>query len=52
MSLRLLDGGAMDERLTESQLGEGPERTFQGLVVGLALGVMLWGIVFLLWMAF
>ena len=42
----------MEERLTESQIGESPERTFQGLVVGLALGLVLWGIAILVWMAF
>lgn len=51
-SLWLILGGAMEERLTESQIGESPERTFQGLVVGLALGLVLWGIAILVWMAF
>ena len=40
----------MEEHLTESQVGEGMERTFQGLVVGLALGIVLWGIAILIWM--
>ena len=41
----------MDEHLAESQIGEGTTRTFQGLVVGLTLGVVLWCIAILIWMA-
>ena len=45
-------GGSMEEQMAESRTGEGPERTFQGLVVGLALGVLLWSIAILIWMVF
>ena len=48
--MRLILGGGMDDHMTELEVGEGMERTFQGLAVGLAFGVILWGILFLLWM--
>ena len=44
-------GGPMQEHLTESRIGEGPGRAFQGLVIGLVLGIMLWSIAVLIWIA-
>lgn len=41
----------MEDQLTESQGGEGTERTFQGLLFGLVVGVLLWGIAILLCMS-
>ena len=41
----------MKEHSRQTGVAEGPERTFQGLVVGMTLGILLWLIAILVWMA-